>query len=393
MFKGRRGLLFLLAGLSAFGPMSLDFYLPAFESVAVDFGVEVGSVQLTMATYLVGMGAGQILWGPTADRYGRKRPLTIGLVLYMVSSLLIAVAPTFSALVGLRLLQGIAGAAGIVLGRAIVRDLFSGSDLARAMSAVVSVFAVTPVIAPVLGSVILLVAPWRAMFVFLAVFGGACLVGVLRLPESLPPERRTTHGFFGAMRQYGAIATNGRFVYTVSIAALGGATIQAFISSSSIVFMEEFGTSAFVFSLIFAGCALCFTLGAQVNMRLLRRHHAFAILRLSVAVQLVGSVLTLLAALAEPPLALYLAPLLLVNLASAGVNSNGVAISIEPFPHAAVTAAALVGATQMAASATMAAMLSAFTLVPTVEMPIGMVLAGATSLTVIALGHRRFALH
>ena len=378
----------LLAMLTAFGPMSLDLYLPAFPSVAASFDTDVSSVQLTMTTFLIGIAAGQILWGPTADRFGRRRPLIFGLGLYILASLLITIAPSFWALVALRVLQGLGGASGIVIGRAIVRDMFSGADLARAMSIVVSIFAVTPVVAPMVGSLILFVAPWQGMFVFQAVFGLACLGGVLRLRETLKPELRTSHGFVGAMSQYGTILRNPAFLRIAAAAGFGSAAVQAFISASPIVFIDGFGASEFGFSLIFAGSALCFTLGAQVNMRLVRHRSPAAVLRWSLALQLSASTLGTIAALLDASLAIYLLPVLLINLASAGVNTNIVSLALMPFPHAAASAAALVGAAQMTTSAAMAALLSISMVPVEVEMTLFSGLASAGALTILALTRR-----
>lgn len=387
MFGSKRMVL-LLAMLTAFGPMSLDLYLPAFPSVAEAFDTDVSAVQLTMTTFLIGIASGQILWGPTADRFGRRRPLIVGLGLYIVASLLITVAPSFWTLVALRVLQGLGGASGIVIGRAIVRDMFSGSDLARAMSIVVGVFAVTPVLAPVIGSLILFVAPWQGMFVFQALFGLACLVGVLRIRETLKPELRTSHGFVGAMSQYGSILRNPAFLRIAIMAGFGSAAVQAFISASPIVFIDGFGTSEFGFSLIFAGSALCFTLGAQVNMRLVRRRSPATVLRWSLILQVSAAALGTIAALLDVSLAVYLVPVLLINLASAGVNTNIVSLALTPFPHAAGSAAALVGAAQMTTSAAMAALLS-ISMVPIVmEMTLFSGLAAATALTILALTRR-----
>lgn len=387
MFGSKRMVL-LLAMLTAFGPMSLDLYLPAFPSVAAGFDTDVSSVQLTMTTFLIGIAAGQILWGPTADRFGRRRPLIFGLGLYIVASLLITIAPSFWTLVALRVAQGLGGASGIVIGRAIVRDMFSGSELARAMSIVVSVFAVTPVIAPVVGSLILFVAPWQGLFVFQAVFGVACLVGVLRLRETLKPELRSSHGFGGAMSQYRAILGTRAFLRIAVMAGFGSAAVQAFISGSPIAFIDGFGTSEFGFSLIFAGSALCFTLGAQVNMRLVRRRSPEAVLRLSLALQVISAALGTIAAVLDASLAIYLLPILLINFSSAGVNANIVSLALIPFPHAAASAAALVGAAQMTTSAAMAALLSIVALPVQIEMPLFSGLATATALTILIVTRR-----
>ena len=144
-----------LGALTAFGPMSLDFYLPAFPSVASSLGVDVGDVQLTFSACLLGLGLGQLVYGPLSDRFGRKPPLVAGLVLYVVASVLCALAPSLAALTALRLLQGLGGCAGIVIARAIVRDCYSGRGLARAFSVTTTVSMLAPLLAPTLGAAIL----------------------------------------------------------------------------------------------------------------------------------------------------------------------------------------------------------------------------------------------
>lgn len=387
MFSSRRMVL-LLAMLTAFGPMSLDLYLPAFPSVAQTYGTDVSAVQLTMTTFLIGLAAGQLVWGPIADRFGRRRPLMFGLGLYIAASLLITIAPSFWIMVALRVLQGLGGASGIVISRAIVRDMFSGSELARAMSIVVSVFAVTPVIGPIIGSLILFVAPWEGMFVFQAVFALTCLIGVSRIRETLRLEMRTSHGLAGAMTQYRAILGNRAFLRIAIVAGFGSAAIQAFISSSPIVFIDGFGASEFGFSLIFAGAALCFTIGAQINVRLVRRHSAANVLRWALTFELSAAVLAVVAALLDASLALYLAPVLFINLGSSGVNTNVVAIALGPFPHAAGSAAALVGAAQMMTGAAMAALLSISMLPVKLELGLFAALAAALGLIVLTLTRR-----
>lgn len=391
MFQGRRGLLVMLAGLSAFGMMSMDFYLPAFPQVAADLGVPVGSVQLTMSTCLIGLAVGQVLWGPTSDRYGRRAPLIAGLLLFISTSILIAFIHSFPVLVALRLLQGFGGSSGIVIGRAILRDLFSGTDLARAMSMLVSIVAITPVLAPIVGAGILLIAPWPTIFVVQAVFGAACLVGVLRFTDTLAPERRATHGFVGALRQYGALATNPRFLYGAVIAMFGTATIQAFISGSPVVFIEDFNTSQLVFSIIFGVSALMMTLTAQLNLRIFLRHFSpLTIIRAALVVQVITGLLAALAAFAGAGFWIYMIPVLMFNAGSAGTNSNGVAFTIEPFGYAAGTAAALVGAMQQTAAAVMAAALSIVTIQASIEMGLGVAVASSLGLIALAVGWRRY---
>lgn len=384
-------MLLLLAALTAFGPMSLDLYLPGFPAIAATYGTDTGSVQLTMSACLVGLGLGQVLWGPVSDRYGRRRPLLAGLLVFVVASLAITVAPSIPVLVALRFVQALGGSAGIVVARAIVRDLYEGKALARTMSAIVTVFAVAPVVAPVIGSALTAVGDWQWMFVFLAAFAGACLVLSLRLPETLPADRRTRHGFAGALRTYRAILGERRFRYSAAVAALGSVALFSYISSSPAVVMDEYGVGAVGFAMIFAGLAACFAIGAQVNIRALTRHRVVTLLRVSVAAQLVASTCLLAVALLTAPLVVLLVPLAVAMLTVAGVNSNGLALALDPFPRAAASAAALAGGLQQVMGALVAALLSAAVLPAAVEMGIGMTLAGGLSIAIVGLSVRRRA--
>lgn len=385
----RTRLLLLLAALTAFGPMSLDLYLPAFPEIGHSFGTDTGSVQLTMSACLLGLGLGQVLWGPTSDRYGRKRPLVAGLSVFVIASLLITVAPSLAVMVLLRFLQALGGSAGIVIARAIVRDLYSGVDLARAMSAIVTVFALAPVVAPLIGSAILLIAPWPWTFAALALFGLACMIGVWRMPETLSADRRTDHGFIGAIRQYGTIIGSREFRYAAAIAALGSTALFTYISGSPAVLMDSYGLSEGGFALSFAALSLCFALGAQINMRLLNQYRVVDLLRRSVATQLAASICVLGVAILSLSLPLLMIPLVIALMTVAGVNSNAMALALDPFPRSAASAAALVGGLQMTMGAVTSAVFSATTLRPPVEMGLGMTVAGAISVSLIALSMRR----
>jgi DHA1 family bicyclomycin/chloramphenicol resistance-like MFS transporter len=271
----------------------------------------------------------------------------------------------------------------VVIARAAVRDLYHGVELARAMSFIVTVFALAPVIAPLLGAATLAFAPWEAIFVVLAAFGAACLVGVMVMPETLAAEHRTDHGFVGAMRQYGTILANSRFRYAAPIAALGSMALFTYISGSPAVLMDSYGLSTTAYALSFAGLSLCFALGAQINMRMLRRRSVSSLLRASVVIQVAASVSVLVGALLHVGLVGFLLPMVIALMTVAGVNSNGLALSLDPFPRGAASAAALVGGMQMIMGAIASALLSAMTLQPSEEMGLGMTLAGSVSLTII----------
>lgn len=378
-------LLLLLAALTAFGPISLDLYLPGFPSIAAQLDTDTAQVQLTFSAALLGLGAGQLLWGPVSDRFGRRVPLMCGMGVFIAASLLIPLSPNLPMMVGLRLVQALGGSGGIVIARAVVRDIYSGVELARAMSAIVTVFAVAPVIAPVLGSLILLVASWQWMFVALAAFGLACLVGAARMPETLPPQRRSGHDVLGALRGYGRILRDGRFRLAATVAALGSVALFAYISSSPTVFIDGYGVGQTAFAFLFAGLAVAFMVGAQVNMRLLRRIPTLRLLRWSVGVQVaasIGVVAVAVLGLAFPAIVL---PLAVAMSSVAGVNSNALALSLDPFPDAAASAAALAGGLQQFVGGLAATLLAALTLAPAIGMGTVMLAASSLSLGLLAV--------
>ena len=181
--------LVVLGGLTAFGPFSIDTYLPALPEVAHDLGASIATVQLSISSFFFGMALGQLFIGPISDRFGRKMPLYVGVGLYIVATVGCAFAPTASALIGLRFFQAVGGAAGAVISRAMVRDLFPPHETARVFSLLTLVMGVAPILAPTLGGVLLAAFGWRSIFVFLALFGVLALLGAwLVLPETRPAD-------------------------------------------------------------------------------------------------------------------------------------------------------------------------------------------------------------
>jgi len=182
----------LLGGLTAFGPLSIDMYLPALSAIGKNLAASESVIQLTLTACLIGLAVGQILAGPLSDRLGRRRPLLMGVAGYVLASLLCATAPAASLLVGFRLLQGLAGAAGIVIARAIVRDLYAGSAAARYFSRLILIMGLAPILAPIIGAQLLRFTSWHGIFVTLAIIAGLLWLGAaLGLPETLPAARRT----------------------------------------------------------------------------------------------------------------------------------------------------------------------------------------------------------
>lgn len=377
--RARLWLLVVLGSLSAFAPAATDLYLPAFPDVAVAFGVDPGAVQFTLSASLLGMALGQLLYGPLSDRYGRRAPLIVGLTVFMVSSLACAVAPSLSALVLFRFLQALGGSAGMVISRAIIRDLYSGAEMARMLSAMMTVFAIAPVLAPSLGAAILAFASWHWLFVVLAAFALYCLIGVLTLPETLPSERRTDHGLVGSMRAYGQIATNPVFRRATTIATMGSAMLFAYIASSPVVFIDSFGVSTLTYAVLFGVNSLALAFGAQLNMRLLRVYEIHTLLRTFTLVGLAGGVVMLVVSVLGLALPFLLVPLAVVYVSISGILGNAGAELMKPFPHNAASAAALSGVVQMLMGAAVAAVLGVVILPAAVQMSLGIVIAAVVA--------------
>lgn len=291
---GRSGgivLIVILGGLSAFAPLSIDLYLPALPQIAGDLHTGETQVQVTLTGCLIGLGLGQAFAGPLSDTLGRRRPLLFSLTLYAAASVLCAFAPSVSVLIVLRVLQGLAGAVGIVLARAIIRDLRSGRAMARLFSFVLMVNGLAPILAPVIGAQLLRVTSWRVLFVVLAVLGALLLAGVAAwLPESLPPQRRRPGSVRQTVRTFGRLARDRSFVGYLLTFGFSFGTMFAYISASPFVLQQARHLSAQEFSLVFACNGLGLVLCSQASGRLVDRVEPGLLLRVGVVAQACGSV-------------------------------------------------------------------------------------------------------
>ena len=380
---GRAWLLIVCGSLVSFAPIAFDMMLPAFPEMAETLGVSVGEVQLTLSAALLGMGLGQGLYGPISDRFGRRVPLIVGLCIFIVASIACAFAPSFGILVALRFVQSLGGSAGMVLGRAIVRDRYSGVHLAKAMSSLTTVFALAPVLAPVFGAAILAVATWQWMFITMAVFGAYALIAVLTLPETLEESRRNNHGLVASVKAYVMIATSPAYRIAGVIAGLTTMCLFAFIASSPAVFMDTYGVSDMGFAIIFGVNALFLVVGAQINIRLLRKFSVHALIRGSLLVLCVcGAVMTLAAVFHWSMFVIIVA--LAIATSSVGANmGNATSEVLKHFPNNAASASALIGVLQMCLGAAISTILGSLIFSPPLEMSLA-ILAGAGLALVLA---------
>ncbi len=262
----------LLGSLSAFGPLTIDMYLPALPGMARNLHSDPGTIQLTLTVFVIGLAAGQLVVGPLSDALGRRRPLLAGVALYAASSVCCALAPTAGWLIGARALQSFGAAAAIVLARAIVRDLFDGVAMTRFFSTLMLVTGAAPVLAPVIGSQLLAIASWRTVFVVLTAVGVLLFLAVLlALPESLPASRRQAAGLTARLRTFALLGHDAQYLRHVLAAALTFAAMFAYISGSSFVLQQAYGLSAAQFSAAFAVNGLGLVAFGQLNRLLIGR--------------------------------------------------------------------------------------------------------------------------
>ena len=341
----RGGLVLLLGLLTAFGPLSIDMYLPAFPAIAREFGAPIATVQYTVAAYMGGLALGQLLYGPLSDQYGRKPYLLAGLTLYIVASGGCAASSSVASLVGWRVLQAVGGCAGAVLGLAIVRDEFAGNQAARLFSAMLLVMGVAPILAPTVGSVVVAHAGWRLIFWLLA--GLAALTGAavaLGLRETLPAARCNPQAVRRAFHTYGTLLGDRAFVGYALTSGLVLGAMFAYITGSPFVFTQLYGLSTQQYGLLFGLNASGLIAASQLNGWLLRRYAFPQILRgVTLAALLAGLALWALARTGWGGLYGLEVPLFVVVSCVGLASPNATAGALQRHAEHAGSAAALLG--------------------------------------------------
>jgi DHA1 family bicyclomycin/chloramphenicol resistance-like MFS transporter len=352
--RGRK-LIVILGALSAFGPLSMDMYLPGLPALTKDLGASTSTGQLTLTGCMLGIAAGQLFIGPLSDTLGRRRPLLAGLIGYILASLACAVAPSILTLIVLRFIQGTLGGAGVVIARAIVRDIFSGAEAARVFALLMAVMGVAPVFAPLVGGQALAITSWRGIFVVLAAIGIPLLLATVAwLPETLPPERRHRGGLRATVRTFGRLLTDRSFIAPAGAFGLASAVLFAYIAGSSFVFEDVYGVSPQVFSLVFAVNSAGLIGMSQLGGRLVGRYGAATLLRFGLAGVALGSAATLTLTLAHAGLAPLLVSLFVILSFVGLVFPNATALSLADQEGALGSASALLGVGQFGTGALIA---------------------------------------
>ena len=343
----------VLALFTAVGPLSTDMYLPALPALARDLGASVAGTQLTLSVFLVGFAVGQFVYGPVSDKVGRKPVLLAGLVLFAFSSIACALAQSIEALIAARFAQALGGAGPIVLGRAMVRDLYEGARAGRELSRMGTIMGVVPAIAPVLGGFLFEAAGWRAIFGVIAGLGVALIaVAALLMPETIRSRSPARLSFGSVLRGFGTLLQNPAYRAYVGLAALGYGGLFAFISGSSFVLQGFYGLDEVQYGLSFAVTVLGYIAGTLAAQRLIGRWGLDRVIGLGVGFLAAGGLLMLILVGAGVPSSFAgTGPMTLYTAGVGMALPLAQASAMAPFPERAGAASSFLGICQMSLAA------------------------------------------
>lgn len=353
-------LVLILGGLAAVGPFSIDMYVPGFPVIANDFHVDISVIGYSLTSYFLGISFGQLIYGPVTDRFGRKKPLIIGLILYLIASVGCVFAPGVLSLIALRAMQALGGCVGMVASRAIVRDIFPPSKTAKMYATLVLILGVAPIVAPTMGGIVASTLGWRYIFVILTGIVLMILLAVIYfLGESKTPDPSISLRPGAIAKQYYAVLSNREFlIYGLASGALSSG-LFAYISGSAFVYMDMFHLSEQQYGWIYSLNAAGLIGGSQLNHLMLRKNSSETISMAFAGTQLLTGIMLIVAAMLLPAGEIALFLLVIVYLMTHGIlNPNTTALAINPFPKSAGTASSLIGFIQMTLGSIASALVS-----------------------------------
>ncbi len=344
-----------------FASISTDLYLPAMPTMAGDLGADTGSMELTVSGFLIGFSLGQLLWGPLGDRFGRRIPVAIGMLLFVIGSAGCGLSDTSAQMIFWRVVQAVGACSGVVLSRAMVRDLYEGSRAAQMLSTLITVMAVAPLLGPIIGGQVLAIAGWRAIFGVLVFVGLATLAALFTIPETLPPEKRSKESLLSAFRRYGRLIVDRRLI---GFAAVGGfffGGVYAYIAGTPFAFIDYYDVPPRFYGLLFALGIVGIMLANVVNARLVSRLGGRRLLQVGAAGAAVcGVVLLVTGSTGWGGLAGLAIPLFLFVSWSGLIVANSIGGALQDFPERAGAVSALVGALHYGCGILGSAAVSAF---------------------------------
>lgn len=369
-------LIVLLGILAAIGPLTIDMYIPGFANIAEDFNTNESRVAFTMTSYFIGIALGQLAYGPLVDKYGRKKPLLVGLSIYIITAVGTAFSTSIEMMVAIRFFQALGGSAGMVAATAIITDVYKPDYRARAFSLMMLVMGIAPIIAPSFGSFIIVHFSWQAIFYFLALF--ALLVGLMiffLLPETAKFMHSDKLKLKKIKEDYLSVFKTRTFLYYTMAGSVANSIIFAYIASASFIFLSYYGLSKATFSIIFALNASGIISGSYLNGLLTKKIFYIKILNTAVIFLIGFSVLFTVWVWIDPnlPYQWTAAGIFAVNLSLGFVYPNAIAASLAPFTEKSGSASALNGALRMGISALVTAIIglmvanSAFTMFATMS--------------------------
>jgi DHA1 family bicyclomycin/chloramphenicol resistance-like MFS transporter len=338
----------LLGFLTAVGPATTDMYLPAFPAIEASFGSPAGSAQLTLAAWFAGLAFGQITQGTLSDRYSRKRPLILATLVYTIACLCCALAPSIEWLAAFRALAAIGASAGMVIPRAMVRDLASGHAAAVLLSRLSLVMGAAPILAPTIGSAVLGFADWRGIFWILTAYGAACWALVVALlPDTLPPDRRIHLNLGEQLARFRGILAERGFLTHAAMGGFATFAFFAYLGGSSPVFIQGFGLTPTQYAMIFGANSFGLICCAQLNPLLLRRFGHFAVLRGVSSVHLGATLVLMVIAYGRwHSLPLVVAPVFVAISCMGMLNPNTIVGALARHQHHAGSASSVMGTGQ-----------------------------------------------
>ena len=344
--KERLALAFLLGMLAILGPLNIDMYLPSFPEIAEDLSARASLVQLSLTACLIGLTIGQVVVGPLSDAQGRRKPLLLCIFLFALFSLFCALAPNITTLVIARFLQGFTASAGLVLSRAIVRDVFTGRELSKFFSLLMVITAVAPMVAPMTGGAILLLpfASWHTIFLFLTVIGFLLvLIIALKLKETLPPEKRIPSSIGNSVRTMGRLLKDRSFIgYALTVGFIHGGSF-AYVSGTPFVYQDIYGVSPQVFSVLFGINGLAIITGSFIIGRFGGIIHEKSLLRIGVITAMTATAVLLVMTIIHGPLAALVISIFIYMITIGMTLTSTFTLAMEKQGHRAGSASALLG--------------------------------------------------
>lgn len=384
-------LIIILGSLTALGPFSIDMYLPGFTEIASDLDTTTARVSLSLSSFFIGISAGQLLYGPLLDRFGRKRPLYFGLTVYILASAGCAFSTSIDALIFLRLVQAVGSCAAAVAAVALVRDLFPVNENAKIFSLLMLVVGVSPMLAPTIGGYVITAFGWPSVFIILGVMSLLMLLAVIfRIPEIRKPDPAYSLMPLPILKGFYAVLKEPQFYTYAFTGAVSFSELLAYVSGSPQVFMEIYQVNGKQYGWIFAILSIGLIGASQVNTQLLKKYKSEQLIKLALVVQSVSGVLLFLGSYYGFLGLAGTLVLIFIFLSGAGIIlPNASALSMAPFSKNAGSASALVGALQMGVGALASVAISAFNDQTALPMVTVMMLAALIAFVILLNGSRQ----